>query len=368
MNYIVNRDRTISKAVFACTNSGQLTGEEGLHWLSSDRLSAVGGEPLDRPVTCFNTNYGTVEELTERMKTMTPQGKRRVHLLALGDVGATVLLGLRLLGSDCIESIGICDINENVLKRYECEMNQMAWPMEYDAMPEVKIVSKEHLFDCDVFVFCASKSVPPVGTEGVDVRMVQLEGNRQIVGSFASQAAQAGYGGMFCVVSDPVDPLCRAAWLAGEGKLLPEQIQGFGLGVMNARAAYYAKKDERFTSFLTEGRAFGPHGADLVIANSIENYDEELSLELTKKTVEANLEVRGLGFKPYLAPAISSAAISLILMMRGEWHYSSNFLGGVWMGSRNRTTEAGLEIEQLPLPEPLYQRIKRAYENLKVIG
>ena len=122
------------------------------------------------------------------------------------------------------------------------------------------------------------------------------------------------------------------------------------------------------TSFLTEGRAFGPHGADLVIANSIEHYDEELSLELTKKTVEANLEVRGLGFKPYLAPAISSAAISLLLMMRGEWHYSSNFLGGVWIGSRNRTTEIGLEIEQLALPEPLYQRIQKAFDNLQIIG
>ena len=37
--------------------------------------------------------------------------------------------------------------------------------------------------------------------------------------------------------------------------LLPEQIQGFGLGVMNARAAYYAKRDPRFSRFLTEGPA-----------------------------------------------------------------------------------------------------------------
>lgn len=366
--YQVNRPQALSKATFAATNTAQLTGEEGLSWLSSVKLAEAGGEPLAQPAACFNTAYGTVEELQERMKAMHPEGKRRVHILALGDVGATVLLGLRLMGNDCISKIGICDINENILKRYECEMNQMAWPMEYEAMPPVEIVSQNELFDCDVFVFCASKAVPPVGQEGVDVRMVQLEGNRQIVGKFAAQAASVGYRGMFCVVSDPVDPLCRAAWLAADGGLLPEQVQGFGLGVMNARAAYYAKKDPRMTSFLTEGRAFGPHGADLVIANSIEHYDEELSLELTKKTVEANLEVRGLGFKPYLAPAISSVAISLLLMMRGEWHYSSNFLGGVWIGSRNRTTEAGLEIEQLALPESLYQRIQKAFDNLQIIG
>ncbi|MBR7148372.1 MAG: lactate dehydrogenase, partial [Firmicutes bacterium] len=130
MHYEVNRNKTAAKAVFAATNTAQLTGDEGLFWLSSVKLKEAGGEPLEVAVPCYNTAYGTVEELQERMKAMHPQGKRRVHILALGDVGATVLLGLRLMGGDCIETIGICDINENVLKRYECEMNQMAWPME----------------------------------------------------------------------------------------------------------------------------------------------------------------------------------------------------------------------------------------------
>ena len=61
--------------------------------------------------------------------------------------------------------------------------------------------------------------------------------------------------------------------------LRPEQIQGYGLGVMNARAAYYAKKDSKYSDFLTQGRAFGPHGQDLVIANSILRYDDVLSKE-----------------------------------------------------------------------------------------
>ena len=83
-----------------------------------------------------------------------------------------------------------------------------------------------------------------------------------------------------------MDPLCQAAWRAsnldGEGRwdglgLLPEQVQGFGLGVMNARAAYFAKGDPRFASFLTEGRTFGPHGRGLIAANSVEHYDDALS-------------------------------------------------------------------------------------------
>lgn len=73
---------------------------------------------------------------------------------------------------------------------------------------------------------------------------------------------------------------------------------------MNKRAEYYAKKDARFADYLTEGRAFGPHGADLVIANSIEHYDDALSRELTDLTVKANLAIRELGFKPYLGACL----------------------------------------------------------------
>ena len=345
----------------------------------------------------------------------------RVNLLALGDVGGTVLIGLKLLGGGAISRLGICDISPQMCSRWECEMNQIAYPWDYDALPPVSAVPQEELFDCDVFVFCASKAVPPIGgeaqrsgadkksgeggeageggqirdgeegREALDVRMIQFEANRKIVGSYARMARKAGFRGLFAVVSDPVDPLCREAFLesnrpdsrfkgggadggsgaeAGDfdGKgLRPEQIQGYGLGVMNGRAAYYAKKEERFASFLTEGRAYGPHGKDLVIANSIENYDDGLSKELTGLAAEANIRIRELGFKPYIAPALSSAALSLLLTMKGQWHYSSVFLGGVFMGCKNRFGEMGLETESLPLPEELYRRLKYAYDELDKI-
>ena len=149
--------------------------------------------------------------------------------------------------------------------------------------------------------------------------------------------------------------------------LLPEQIQGFGLGVMNARAAYYAKREQRFSRFLTEGRSFGPHGQDLVVADSIEHYDDALSRELTELTVTANLKMREIGFKPFVAPAFSSGALSILLALRGEWHCGSVFLGGIYMGVKNRFTRNGLETEILPLPDALHERIRTAAENLKMI-
>ena len=153
----------------------------------------------------------------------------------------------------------------------------------------------------------------------------------------------------------------------GKG-LRPEQVQGYGLGVMNARAAYFAKKNEKLSSFLTEGRSFGPHGTGLFIANSIENYNEEISQELPHKTVTANLVMREIGFKPYVAPALSSGALSILLTLRGEWHCGSVFLDGIFMGCKNRYTPAGVETELLPhIPDPLFAHIQEAADHLKTI-
>lgn len=301
--------------------------------------------------------------------------KYRVHLLALGDVGSTLATGLRLLGGDVISALGICDVREGVPQRWEFELNQISAPG--GRFPRVEIVEPDHILDCDVFLFCASRFVPDTAVKSGDVRMAQYELNRPLAAGYGRMAREKGFQGMFCVVSDPVDQLCRAALAesnkneAGEtdGKgLSPGQVRGFGLGVMNARAMYYAQKDARFASYLTEGRAFGPHGEGLIIANSISNYDDKLSKELTELTKRANLEMRGLGYKPYVAPALSSGALSLLACLRGEWQYSSVYWDGVFFGIRNRLTERGCEVERLALPEALADRVRETVALLRGAG
>lgn len=383
--WLFERDPGSCRASFL-SRDGALLGakNESVAWLDRNRFDSLAGEAPEFPdwvkeriaagkVRAVNAAHPRFEEiLNDAPKT----GKKRVHILAIGDVGSMLLTGLHLLGGDVISEIGICDISEKVTARWEFEENQIAYPWDYDALPEIRVVTPDRLFDCDVFVFVASKGIPPVGSNVGDVRMYQFENNAKIIGHYARLARQAKFRGLFCAVSDPVDPLAKAAFLesnkneAGEYDwlgLLPEQIQGFGLGVMNARAAYYAKRDERFKRFLTEGRSFGPHGQDLVIADSIEHYDDGLSRELTELTVTANLKMRALGFKPFVAPAFSSGAISILLALRGKWHCGSVFLGGVYMGVKNRYTPCGLETESLPLPEKLFERIEYAAENLAKI-
>ena len=290
--------------------------------------------------------------------------KCRVTLLALGDVGSTLLMGLRLMGGDVIGSVGICDVRPGVSERWEFELNQIQSP-DGAALPPVDIIAPEQLFDGDVFLFCASRMIPDTSVTAGDVRMAQYGLNRELVSIYARMARDRRYRGLFCVVSDPVDPLCRA--VLRESGLSPAQVRGFGLGVMNARAAYYARKDPRFASFLTEGRSFGPHGEDLVIANSIRNYDDALSRQLTEQAVRANLRMRELGFKPYIAPALSSGALSLLLCLRGRWHCSSTYLDGVFMGARNRVLPTGTELERLPLPRQLQDRLQTTMDRLRAI-
>ena len=374
-------DPVLGRGSFKVTHPGQLTGAgHGLEALDASRLPQVQADERiaraieDGRVTAVNISRPGWEKL---IRWSPSAGKKRVNIVAIGDVGSTLLTGLKLLGGDVISSIGICDLSDQITARWEFEMGQISLPWQYGIFPEVEVVAPENLFDCDMFVFVASRGIPPVGSQVKDVRMYQFENNAKIVAHYARMAREKGFQGLWCAVSDPVDPLAKTAYLEsnkdekgvfdGRG-LRPEQIQGFGLGVMNARAAYFAKRDPKFSSFLTEGRSFGPHGTGLFIANSIEHYDEALSQELTQLTVTANLKMREIGFKPYVAPALSSGALSLLLTLRGEWHCGSVFLDGVYMGVKNRYTPAGVETELLPhIPDQLFSHIREAAEHLKTI-
>ena len=382
--FLIDRDPVSGRSSFCVSDPRQLAAKaEDVSWLDPSRMGVAAPALPKRILHTIDARLLRAVNIRHPRWTdfaaapgIQPPGRLWVNLLAVGDVGGTLLTALKLLGGDCIESIGICDLNQKAVSRWTAEMGQVSWPWDYDALPEVEPVAAGDLFRCDVFLFAATRGVPPVGGGVRDVRMAQFSANRPLVEQYARQARQAGFRGLFIVLSDPVDPLCKAAYLASnqgeDGRwdglgLRAEQIQGFGLGVMNARAAYFSKRDPRFRSFLTDGRSYGPHGQGLVIANSLTHYDDGLSRELTDLVTTANLRIRELGFKPYVAPAISSGAMQLLLTLRRSWHCSSVALGDVWFGVRNRLTAAGLEIETASLPTPLFDRLRETQALLREI-
>ncbi|MBZ9688336.1 lactate dehydrogenase [Clostridium estertheticum] len=320
-------------------------------------------------VTSLNTMYPNWEQVLTYHQPI----KWRINVVGLGDVGGTLLTGLKLLGVDKIQSLGLYDRDINRNERYKYELSQILSADMHESSIKIISLKEEEVFDCDMFVFCVSVGVPEVGSESTDVRLVQFEGNAKIIGHYATLARENNFKGIFAVVSDPVDLLCKSAYIesnkGSDGNmdfmgLAPEQIRGYGLGVMNARACYYASQQDATKHYMNEGRAFGPHGDGLIIADSIINYNEVLSDALTHSTKTANLEVRSTGFKPYIAPALSSGALSILATINSNWHYSATFIGGTFMGCKNRLLPSGIELETLELNEVLLHKLNSTYKLL----
>jgi len=371
--FLVERDPENSRGYFAVHDIAELDEPEGANLL----LPAVPAEKQDALARFVGRHGAGVLNTAflrcfDVLKGWREYGKKpaRLNLVGLGDVGGTVLTGLKLLGTE-LADVGIFDPDAKKCARYEAEMNQILPVGDKETLPNVQILSQSALFECGALLFTASKGVPPVGEECGDVRMAQYRANRDMLRAYAKRGRDSGFCGLFLQISDPVDQLSRAVFLmsnqneSGEFDwkgFLPEQVRGFGLGVMCARANYCAERGGGAAGVC----AFGPHGNGLVVANAPdEGYDDELSMRLTERTVTANLAIRKLGYKPYIAPGLSSAAISILRMLRGQWHDAAVPMGGAYFGCKTRLTKNGPEILRQPLNGQLYRRISESYSKLK---
>ena len=139
----VDGDPVLGRGSFKVTCPGQLLNPHGLEVLDGSRLppvqvdEATSAAISEGRLTAVNTGRHGWEAL---LSAAPKGGKKRVNLLAIGDVGSTLLIGLKLLGGDIIDSIGICDLSDQITARWEFEMGQIALPWQYDAMPEVEVI------------------------------------------------------------------------------------------------------------------------------------------------------------------------------------------------------------------------------------
>ena len=213
--FLISREPKLSRGLFAITDLAELDEPEGISLLLPFQPAGLTGG-LARLVahhgaSVANTAFTRWFEVLEANRARKNKALR-FHLVGLGDVGGTVLTGLKLLGTD-LGGIGIFDPDEARMARYEAELNQIL-PLEDGAeLPQIDLVSKDALFDCDALLFTASRGVPPVGEEGADVRMSQYKANRDMLRAYALQARESGFTGLFAQVSDPVDQLSRAVFL-----------------------------------------------------------------------------------------------------------------------------------------------------------
>ena len=199
--YKTERNPALEPAAWRVTAPRQLSGEAaGTARLDPRRLGEAPALTEKQRAALAAGRLTAVNALHPRHEAaldfVTPRhGKKRVHLLAVGDVGSALLLALKLLGGDVISTLGICDLRENVPQRWEFELNQVNAPGE-GRFPAVEIVDVDDVLDCDVFLFCASRFVPDTAVKDGDVRMAQYELNRPLAASYGRMARENHFQGL----------------------------------------------------------------------------------------------------------------------------------------------------------------------------
>ncbi len=282
-----------------------------------------------------------------RLAAPEPHGRWRVGLAGLGRVGgvAATLLAASPAGRSGIGELLVHDADAANQERWLLELGSIAAWRRAEAGPAVRGATVGELFaGCDAVLFAATESVPPLGARG-DVRMVQFEPNRGILGAFLAEAGRADYAGLLLVVSDPIEWLAQAAFhdsnAGREGRftgagIAPERIAGLGLGVMWARALAAARAEGAGPSVARRGGAYGPHSTEVLAFDDLARPDAARSARLTDSARNCNFRVRELGHLPYVGPGASSIGLALPQLLAGREALASTFVGGVYFGAPAR--------------------------------
>lgn len=304
-----------------------------------------------------------------------PPATWRVGVIGLGRVGgvAAATLAATPVGRSRVRELLLHDADTANLERWRLELGSIGPWRGREALPVVRVASPEELFlECDAVLFVATQAVPPLGVQG-DVRLVQLAPNRAILGSYLDQALAVGFGGLFLVVSDPVDWLAQAAFVdsnAGQGGafsgggLPPERIAGLGLGVMWARALAAARAAGCEARVRARGAAFGPHSVDVIAFDDVRRPDPELSERMTEAARRCNYQVRNLGFLPYVGPGVSSVALTLPRLLAGREAPAASFVGGIYFGSACRM-DWGVQPVARAVGAPVWAAVSGLHERLR---
>jgi hypothetical protein len=275
-----------------------------------------------------------------------PVRRWRVAVAGLGKVGGTaaaVLAAMPTVRSGIAELL-LYDADAANLERWHAELQAVTEWRRDNGFPTVRQVGLSEVFHrCDLLLFAATAGVPPLGSEG-DVRYLQFGPNREILANYLREADHAGFCGLLLIVSDPVECLALAAFadsnadatgrFAGHG-LAPERIGGLALGVMWGRALARARR-HGWQTVARRGAAFGPHGIEVVVFDDLQDPDTERCELLSAAARSGNLELRELGFLPYVGPALSSVALVLPRLLAGREAPASVFLDGVYFGAPAR--------------------------------
>ena len=296
----------------------------------------------------------------------------------VGGLGAVVLAGLEAAASR-IGTLLVHDTDPANLERMRLELASITSWRGQGGLPTVESAGLPELMRrADAFLFAAATAVPPLGSQG-DVRLPQFGPNRTALRPALEAAAEAGFAGLFCIVSDPVELLAQAAFhdsnspapaAAGEpGRFLgaglaPESVAGLALGVMWGRAMACAASLGMGDRVQRRGAAYGPHSTEVLVFDDPAQPDPELSRRLTEAARGGNLKIRDLGYLPYIGPALSSIALALPPLLAGREVLTSHFVHGIYFGGPSRL-EWGMVSSPGVMAPAVREQVRQLHRRLR---
>lgn len=344
-------------------------------WGPAPGPAALWRRPSPSPGWTYLAEPPGVDRYLRRLaETPADGGTVRVAIAGMGRVGgmAAAVLAATPTRESRISELLISDSDPANQERWRLELEAVGHWRRYFDLPRVRVCPPEQVFSrCDVFLFAAADSVPPVGSTE-DVRMVQFAPNRAILAPYLAFAAQAEFAGLFLVISDPVEWLARAAFrdsntdaqgrFTGTG-LAPERLGGLALAVMWARALSRARLEGWEDQVSRRGAAFGPHSTEVVVFDDFQHPDAARSAALTGSARQGNFLVRSAGFLPWVAPGVTSVGLTLPRLLAGNEILASIFLDGLYFGGPARLQWA-LRPAVKPLGAPVREQVTELHARL----
>ena len=194
---------------------------------------------------------------------------------------------------------------------------------------------------CDAFLFAAATRGAAPGLARATCACPSSGPTGRPCGGTLDAAAEAGYTGLFFVVSDPVELLAQAAFYdsnASQGGYLghglaPERVAGLALGIMWGRALAKARAVGEGARVARTGVPYGPHSQDVLVFDDPADPGPGAVRAMTQAARTGNYRIRDLGYIPYIGPALSSIALTLPALLAGREIVASSFVDGIYFGA-----------------------------------
>lgn len=244
----------------------------------------------------------------------------KVVIIGAGNVGSTT--AYTIINQGLCEEVVLIDVNKEKAYGEALDMQHSVYFMNRNI--KVKAGDYADCADADVVILTASAPMPKDSND----RLKMLEPSLNVIGSIVDSVKEAGFDGIYVVVSNPVDIMTYYTWK--KSGLPKERVIGSGTTLDSARLCCELAEIYDLDAKSVEAFVMGEHGdseivswnsatiggkqVDDVMSDNAERTGSTTKEDLRNKTVQAGWEIfNRKGNTCYGIAASTSAIVKSIL-------------------------------------------------------